>query len=918
MMKKIFSRTLSALLAVMMVISSMVVMALPTAAAETNSTIDMGDNSVNDLYTPRPADVEAWDGTAATEFAGGTGTPEDPYLIATPGQYKLFADNIVNEHKAWWRIREDAYLAYRNTISDPETGKTNFEAALVAASVKSGKEAEYEQNTFRPAFYNTYTVEFFPVWATKSYQLTADIYLNDFFLTEAQGFGEGKMPNGSGVRGLNSTPLLTFADTTVSGRSTDARCTFSGVLDGAGHTIYNGYVNGLGYNTSMFGDVSGTIKNLGIKGAYHDFNAWLGSGAVMAVNLLSGGAIINCHVNAHTYGQRNNAILVLTKHAGSILEGCSVSGKNIQNTRTFAGLVQTLESGTADAPNVIKDCINYSDIKATDTTAGVVRVVKKHTRVINCINYGSITSVNTYAAGVTLEVSNAGDNVQFEGCINYGTITAKTRAGGVIGSANNQYNYLLELADCYNYGKISSSQYAGGIIGFVGHVPYMSNCANYGAVSATTTAAFAGGLVGYSQGDQWTNVGVIAVNCANFGTITSDNYAGGLVGRVVGGRSNTASHQRGLTLVNCVSAGVVTGTTGAGSAAGLLVLCGVHNGNPGRIKVELDNVFLNGALCSADSPAITHLTIGSNVYLDKTIAGFAGATDSTLFESAQQYSATAMVDGTYLPLLNAFVNNDLGDEVDVLWYQSTALGAPAPVTNLKVSNASVSVGTTPAIAVLLSGVSGLPSDAEIQLVNSAGRAVAATKVDGSRYRFDFAVELANIGLTDTYYIMVNGQKSVHSYELSVAGLLGKMYQSSSEAEQGLMVAMVNYSYYAGNASAFDVFNAVAGTAFAPSVEGAEAIADAGSVSINAGYEARLDISKGFVIIVTQNGDVVSEHVKSVLNATDIVNLGSAGSVSVAAMLNHYLGDPAHADLAKAAILFYEAAVAAQDEAALGQ
>lgn len=40
------------------------------------------------------ADADAWDGSAASEYAGGSGTQDDPYLIATPGQLALFRDRI--------------------------------------------------------------------------------------------------------------------------------------------------------------------------------------------------------------------------------------------------------------------------------------------------------------------------------------------------------------------------------------------------------------------------------------------------------------------------------------------------------------------------------------------------------------------------------------------------------------------------------------------------------------------------------------------------------------------------------------------------------------------------------------------------------------------------------------------------------
>lgn len=38
--------------------------------------------------------AEAWDGKTATEYAGGSGTRDDPYLIATAGQLALFRDQV--------------------------------------------------------------------------------------------------------------------------------------------------------------------------------------------------------------------------------------------------------------------------------------------------------------------------------------------------------------------------------------------------------------------------------------------------------------------------------------------------------------------------------------------------------------------------------------------------------------------------------------------------------------------------------------------------------------------------------------------------------------------------------------------------------------------------------------------------------
>ena len=61
--------------------------------------------------------IKVWDGTIATSFAGGTGTEEDPYLIATPQQLALMAiGTVYNEGKnggtkdQYFKLTADIYL----------------------------------------------------------------------------------------------------------------------------------------------------------------------------------------------------------------------------------------------------------------------------------------------------------------------------------------------------------------------------------------------------------------------------------------------------------------------------------------------------------------------------------------------------------------------------------------------------------------------------------------------------------------------------------------------------------------------------------------------------------------------------------------------------------------------------------------
>ena len=65
------------------------------------TTVKVGSVTVNDWTTGDKIDIgeteghpNLWDGSVAVGFADGTGTPDDPYLIATPAQLAYLADEV--------------------------------------------------------------------------------------------------------------------------------------------------------------------------------------------------------------------------------------------------------------------------------------------------------------------------------------------------------------------------------------------------------------------------------------------------------------------------------------------------------------------------------------------------------------------------------------------------------------------------------------------------------------------------------------------------------------------------------------------------------------------------------------------------------------------------------------------------------
>lgn len=138
---------------------------------------------------------------------------------------------------------------------------------------------------------------------------------------------------------------------------------------------------------------------------------------------------------------------------------------------------------------------------------------------------------------------------------------------GLIGdkNANNHYSgHVKDLAIGenslilgYKYGRSGA---AGGIAGMVMSIDTLTNCENRAAVvgrssyvsfnSNASSVGMVGGIVGCMAGK--------AENCENYGTVVSDNYAGGIAGNLTGGRTNTYA-QAYVSLENCRNYGEVYG-----------------------------------------------------------------------------------------------------------------------------------------------------------------------------------------------------------------------------------------------------------------------------------------------------------------------------------------------------------------------
>jgi hypothetical protein len=154
-----------------------------------------------------------------------------------------------------------------------------------------------------------------------------------------------------------------------------------------------------------------------------------------------------------------------------------------------------------------------------------------------------------------------------ENCRNYADITGYGSDIGGIAGTNGYYNSAARIVNCYNAGNVTCGLAgAGGIVGY--NYGSVENCVNTGNINATklsktfsSTPYASGGISGIANGARF-------ANCANYGTISADNYyVGGIVGYMISlGQSGTYSNQ----IDNCMSVGsiVTTAIANVGAMAG--------------------------------------------------------------------------------------------------------------------------------------------------------------------------------------------------------------------------------------------------------------------------------------------------------------------------------------------------------------
>lgn len=474
------------------------------------------------------SELDVWDGVSvSSSFTLGAGTTRDPFRITSGADLALFR-NLVNSGSGKMFIGK----AFRLTKSIDISAVSNFvigETGILSPSV--------------------------------------------YFAGSFDG-------NNCAIRGINITgEKQCSALFSKTGSGEISNLTVYGEIDGGNFSsgivsrAYNNFVNCNNYATVYH---SGANAAGGIaaenQGAYSKNCTNYGfiknktdnqkTGGVFG-SLLGGSSVENCY---------NYGLVEGRSYVGGIVGHYYASSETkyeIKNCANYADILSryTLAGGIVggqDSKAVLSlsNLTNYGNIKAESHYAGGIVGQCHSYKFTNCVNYGNVFGLRKsdgYVGGICGQLQNY-KNDGIDNCINYGEVKGFSRVGGLVG------NLHQNITECINYGYVTNVENAmatwtGGICGTIGDSVILLNCVNNGFVNALGNNA--GGIAGTTANTEGLVIQIIG--CINNGDVSSCGYsAGGILGTM-------NADYTGLTIKGCVNFGTISSGNRVGGIVGYLL-----------------------------------------------------------------------------------------------------------------------------------------------------------------------------------------------------------------------------------------------------------------------------------------------------------------------------------------------------------
>ena len=184
--------------------------------------------------------------------------------------------------------------------------------------------------------------------------------------------------------------------------------------------------------------------------------------------------------------------------AGFIGKASNVCVKNLTITGTIISKNDSAGGICGNVSGDIDNCYNYATVKSysSNSSSGAGGfgaggfIGTGSATIMNSSNYGEIIA-EKYAGGL----AGLGTGSIVINCANYGNVTSNTDiAGGLLGWYTTTSNTKIWIYNSYNTGKIQAENEAGGIIGYIYTGARIKNVYNTGDIQSNLN--YAGGILG--------------------------------------------------------------------------------------------------------------------------------------------------------------------------------------------------------------------------------------------------------------------------------------------------------------------------------------------------------------------------------------------------------------------------------------
>lgn len=528
-----------------------------TAAAEEEPEIPQYEYTFREL--PRPNYLEP-----AEEFAGGTGTPEDPYQIADAAQLQLFA-NRINDRESNKKYGSASYILTADIVLNDTSDFDNW----------SKKGPEYSWKT---AGNGTALFSFSGDFDGNDHTISG-LYINENHWEEGKtGISYGLFGR---VSGIVHDLTIDQSYVAVSGYPSDVgavtgslapegvidNCVSNAVMEcydsncgGIAGSISGGYVSGAVYKEEELPAYS-VIRNCKFTGTIEQkkddslslIGGIAGAGKGHIVSCSNKGAISFGSADADSVGgmigMLNDGMIAGCEHAG-VLECQTESAED-----------------SADVGGIAGKLYLSGEESETYMSHGIV--------VRNCKNTG-VVSGEGYAGGIAGNAANDRNEwcLTVEACENLGVISEAEYAGGILGrmvcDVRSGHGSNLVLKDCTNSADMTAEN-VGGMVGqfdSMAGAAVLRNCNNTG--NLTAEAVSGAGVIAYWMMDSDPDIRVLVEECGNSGTVEAQVYTGGVCGLAdqPGGLEET--EQTAVVIQKCRNKGALI-TRDEGGASGNII-----------------------------------------------------------------------------------------------------------------------------------------------------------------------------------------------------------------------------------------------------------------------------------------------------------------------------------------------------------